>query len=207
MASVKLSDRKDKWEWRGGCDSCFSVAAIKSFLRSNTDFSSNYAFKWSKWVPKKVNILVWRAQMGRIATLDALIKRNCFNGENRCIMCGDGSETAEHLFCTCVVASEVWARISRWAHVGPIYAFSLSDLLEVHEFSGLGNKAKDILKGVIMIVLWCIWKARNGRRFSDSHKSADKIVQDVKSLGFLWYSNRSKCKDVSWENWVSFSLM
>ncbi|XP_022003039.1 uncharacterized protein LOC110900460 [Helianthus annuus] len=207
MESVKLSVSKDRWEWRGGRDKVFSVGSVKNFLRSNVDYSNNYVFKWSKWVPKKVSILVWRAQMGRIATLDALIKRNCFNGENRCVMCGDGSETADHLFCSCEVASEVWYRISRWVHIGPIYAFSLNDLLEVHEFSGLGPKAKDILKGIIMISWWCIWRARNERRFSDKHKSADSIVQDIKSLSYLWYSNRSNCRDVSWENWVSFLVM
>ncbi|KAJ0703837.1 putative reverse transcriptase zinc-binding domain-containing protein [Helianthus annuus] len=145
--------------------------------------------------------------MGRIATLDALFKRICFNCDDRCVMCGDGSETAEHLFCSCMVASEVWHLIGRWVNIGPIFAFSLIDLLEVHEFSGLGPKAKNILKGIIMVGWWCIWKARNERRFSGKHKSVASIVQDIKSLGFLWYSNMSNCRDVSWENWVSFSVM
>ncbi|KAJ0539673.1 putative RNA-directed DNA polymerase [Helianthus annuus] len=207
MDSIKLSDSEDKWEWVGGSDKGFSVGAVKCFLRSGIDFSNNYVFKWSKWVPKKVNILAWRAQMGRIATLDALTKRNCFNGDNTCVMCGDGNETAEHLFCSCAVASEVWFLISRWLKISPIFAFSLTEMLDIHEFSGLGSKAKDIFKGIIMVGWWCIWRARNETRFSNRHFSAISIAEDIKSLGFLWYSNRSKSKDVSWANWVSFSLM
>ncbi|KAJ0555818.1 hypothetical protein HanIR_Chr07g0306511 [Helianthus annuus] len=122
-------------------------------------------------------------------------------------MCGDGNETAEHLFCSCAVASEVWFLISRWLKISPIFAFSLTEMLDIHEFSGLGSKAKDIFKGIIMVGWWCIWRARNETRFSNRHFSAISIAEDIKSLGFLWYSNRSKSKDVSWANWVSFSLM
>ncbi|KAJ0888364.1 putative reverse transcriptase zinc-binding domain-containing protein [Helianthus annuus] len=204
---MKLSDSEDKWEWIGGSDNSFSVAAVKQFLRSNDDFSNNYVFKWSKWVSKKVNILVWRAQMGRIATLDALVKRNCFNGDESCVLCSEGRETADHIFRSGVVASEVWHHVSRWCNISPIFAFLLEDLLEVHDFSGLGVKLKDILKGIIMVGWWCIWKARNDRRFSNKQSSAASIVQDIKALGYLWYSNRSKNRDVSWENWVSFSIM
>ncbi|KAF5797220.1 hypothetical protein HanXRQr2_Chr08g0361081 [Helianthus annuus] len=102
---------------------------------------------------------------------------------------------------------EVWFLISRWLKISLIFAFSLTDMLEIHEFSGLGSKAKDILKGIIMVGWWCIWKARNETRFSNKLFSANRIVEDIKSLGFLWYSHRSNCKNVSWANWVSFSLM
>ncbi|KAJ0917333.1 putative reverse transcriptase zinc-binding domain-containing protein [Helianthus annuus] len=207
LDSVNLPGTGDRWEWIGGNDKVFSVRAVKGFLKSATDFSNNFVLKWSKWVPKKVNILVWRAQMGRIATLDALSKRNCFNGDERCILCNDGLESADHLFRSCIVASEVWFLISKWCNISPISAFSLKDLLEVHEFSGLGAKAKIILKGIIMVGWWCIWLARNNRRFSNKLRSAASIVHDIKSLGFLWYRNRSKCRDITWEDWMSFSVL
>ncbi|KAM0042735.1 putative RNA-directed DNA polymerase [Helianthus debilis subsp. tardiflorus] len=207
LDQVVLSDSSDRWEWVGGDNKDFSVGAVKSFLRSSEDFSNYFVFEWSKWTPKKVNIFMWRAQMGRIATLDALSKRNCFNGEETCVMCNDGSETVEHLFCSCAVAAEVWFRLSRWCRIDPIYAFSLNDLLEVHKFAGLANKAKEILKGVIMVGCWCIWRARNERRFSNIQRSVANIVMDVKSLGYLWYSNRSKKRDISWDSWISFSGM
>ncbi|KAM0057622.1 putative RNA-directed DNA polymerase [Helianthus debilis subsp. tardiflorus] len=207
LESMKLSDREDKWEWIGGSDNSFLVVAVKQFHRSIDDFSNNYVFKWSSWVPKKVNILFWRAQMGRIATLDALVKRNCFNGDESCVFCSEGRETADNIFRSCVMASKVWYHVSRWCNISPIFAFSLEDLLEVHDFSGLGAKSKDILKDIIMVGWWCIWKPRKERRFSNKHSSVASIVQDIKALGYLWYSNRSKFRDVSWENWFLFSIM
>ncbi|KAJ0797800.1 putative RNA-directed DNA polymerase [Helianthus annuus] len=75
--SFGLSDSVDRWEWIGGDKSEFSVKAVKDFLRSGVDYSRNFVFKWSKWAPKKCNIFIWRAEMGRIATVDALSRRNC----------------------------------------------------------------------------------------------------------------------------------
>ncbi|XP_022031522.1 uncharacterized protein LOC110932502 [Helianthus annuus] len=158
LDSAKLSDNQDKWEWSGRNDKEFSVGAVKRFLRSDEDY--------------------------KIRRLLHLSKQNSFSGDERCVMCSDGSESAEHLFCYCEVAAAVWYHTSRWCHISSIYAFSLNDMLEVNERAGLGVKAKDILKGIIMVGWWCIWKARNERRFSKRQRSVANIVQDIKSLGY-----------------------
>ncbi|KAJ0567235.1 hypothetical protein HanIR_Chr06g0282511 [Helianthus annuus] len=66
LDSITLTSRSDKWEWIGGKDSDFSVGAVKRFMLSDIDFSNNFVFIWPKWIPKKCNILVWRAATGRI---------------------------------------------------------------------------------------------------------------------------------------------
>ncbi|MFS7958360.1 putative RNA-directed DNA polymerase [Helianthus anomalus] len=207
LDSFSLSDSKDRWEWIGGETAEFSVGAVKNFLRSSNDYSRNYVFKWSKWVPIKCQIFVWRAEMGRIATVDALTKRNCYTGDDSCVLCEDGPESAAHLLCSCFLAAGVWNLVSRWCRVSPIYAFSVKDLLDVHEHSGLGSKAKSILQGVMMVGCCCLWKARNNKRFSSTRTSVMQIFQDIKALSFLWYCNRSKDRDVSWDRWNSFDLL
>ncbi|KAJ0733150.1 putative reverse transcriptase zinc-binding domain-containing protein [Helianthus annuus] len=154
------------------------------------DFSNNYVFKWSKWVPKKCNILMWRAEMGRIATVDALSKRNCYNGDDVCVLCRDEAESADHLFCACPVAAEVWYRVSRWCNINPIVAFSIRDLLEVHDFINLGVAASEAFI-----------------RFNGKAMSVSDIVQEVKILGFLWYRNRSKNRNIVWNDKCSFKIM
>ncbi|KAF5775220.1 hypothetical protein HanXRQr2_Chr13g0609681 [Helianthus annuus] len=37
----------------------------------------------------------------------------------------------------------------------------LEDILEIHNFSRLCKKEKSIIKGLVMISCWCIWKGRN----------------------------------------------
>ncbi|KAJ0530759.1 putative reverse transcriptase zinc-binding domain-containing protein [Helianthus annuus] len=75
--------------------------------------------------------------MGRIPTVDALLKRNCYNGEDMCVLCEERPETADHLFCSCYVAAVLWNR---------------------HE--------EDIMHGIIMVGCWILWKRRNDIRFS-----------------------------------------
>ncbi|KAF5800069.1 putative reverse transcriptase zinc-binding domain-containing protein [Helianthus annuus] len=186
------SGSRDRWVWDGGKNGEFSVREVKHFLKSGYDFSNYFRFIWSKWVPKKCNILLWRAEMGRIATTDALIKRNCFSRNNVCSLCEDGEESAEHLFCSCVVAANIWYLISRWCRISPIFAFYIRDLTSVHEHSGLHRVAKEALHGIILTGCWCIWKARNERRFNNNRKAILDIFQDIKGLSFIWYRNRSK---------------
>ncbi|KAI3704850.1 hypothetical protein L1987_75079 [Smallanthus sonchifolius] len=202
-----LTEAPDRWEWIGGDQADFSVKAVKNFLRSDNDYSSNFVFKWSKWVPKKCNIFIWRAEMGRIATVDALRRRNCFSGDSTCVLCDDFDESADHLLCACSVASNVWSMVSRWCRVSPIFAFSVRDLLSLSDISGLGEMAKEAFQGILIVGVWCIWRARNNKRFTNTQKTAHDIFLDIKSLGFLWYRNRSKNKGICWANWCYFNLM
>ncbi|KAJ0481583.1 hypothetical protein HanIR_Chr13g0644121 [Helianthus annuus] len=49
-----------------------------------------------------------------------------------------------------------------------------------------------------MIVCWCLWRARNKARFSDSPIKIENIISEVKALGYFWFSVRSKYKDLEW---------
>ncbi|KAJ0801972.1 putative reverse transcriptase zinc-binding domain-containing protein [Helianthus annuus] len=150
---------------------------------------------------------MWRAEMGRIATLDALIKRKCFNGDPMCQLCEDGDESAAHLFCSCSVASNIWLLISQWCKISPIFVFSIKDLTSIHEYTGLEKKARVSLQGIILVGCWCIWSARNDRRFNNNRKGIIDIFHDIKVLGFHWYRNRSNNRSISWSDWCSFNIL
>ncbi|XP_022041759.1 uncharacterized protein LOC110944403 [Helianthus annuus] len=145
--------------------------------------------------------------MGRIATVDALSQRNCFSGDSMCVLCEDFDESADHLLCGCCVASNVWSMVSRWCRVSPIFVFSVRDFLGLSDFSGLGELAKEAFHEILIVGAWCIWRARNNKRFNNSLKTAHDIFLDIRSLGFHLYRNRSRNKAISWANWCSFSLM
>ncbi|KAM0044076.1 putative reverse transcriptase zinc-binding domain-containing protein [Helianthus debilis subsp. tardiflorus] len=129
----------------------------------------------------KVSVFMWRAVLDRIPSLSALQARNAFNGDVSCSMCGDEVESSYHLLCACRVASEVWYYISR--------------------------KAKEVLCGIMHVASWCIWKARNNKRFSNIHVKPVEIFQDVKSFGFLWYRSHSKDRNLCWNKWCNFEFV
>nr|XP_043637331.1 uncharacterized protein LOC122608305 [Erigeron canadensis] len=77
LAGHPLKENRDTWVWIGNNKSGFNVKAVKEFLRKDKDYSDRFVFSWSKWVPKKGNIFMWRLAMDRLPTLEALKKRNC----------------------------------------------------------------------------------------------------------------------------------
>nr|XP_043639329.1 uncharacterized protein LOC122610402 [Erigeron canadensis] len=125
----------------------------------------------------------------RIPMPIALRVRNCSVDSNGCVMCNEGDETVEHLICSCATAVGVWHRQSVWCKIPPI---SIKDITEVEKFVGLGRTARKVFKKVLFVSCWCIWKARNPMVFDNERSDPDKIFQEIQSIGFLWYKNRSK---------------
>ncbi|KAJ0532976.1 hypothetical protein HanIR_Chr09g0403021 [Helianthus annuus] len=92
------------------------------------------------------------------------------------------------------MASYVWQAISNWCNVTPIYAFLVLDLLNLHKFCHFEKKKRKVLQGIIMIACWCTWKARNDTIFSSKETTGARVIEDIKSLIFLWTKNRSPFK-------------
>lgn len=197
----------DSWRWEGDPSGVFSVASVRRHMANRVGDSTRSVVNWSKWVPVKVNIFMWRAALNRIPTSAALRRRNIEIDTMACSLCGVDDETVDHLFSGCGVAGEVWRCLSSWCSIPEIFGFDFKDILEAHKFSPLSPGKKDVLHGLVMITCWRIWKARNEKRFSAKRVSAVEIFEDIRILGFLWFKNRSKYKNTTWEDWVSFKLM
>ncbi|KAJ0620843.1 hypothetical protein HanIR_Chr01g0001991 [Helianthus annuus] len=124
-----------------------------------------------------------------------------------CPLCNFGDESVDHLFTSCFVAAAVWQFISTWCKRPNIFAFSYKDLQELHLSAGLSEASKDAFQGIIIIVCWRIWKARNELKFAGKSLKIENITSEIKALNFLWFSNRSKCRNITWENWCKFVIM
>ncbi|KAJ0853631.1 putative reverse transcriptase zinc-binding domain-containing protein [Helianthus annuus] len=146
-------------------------------------------------------------ELDRLPTYDALTRRNLQVGDGVCKLCSAAIEKVEHVFIGCFVAANVWHGISKWCRIPDIFAFSLSDLLDMHKNLGVSEKKKDAVHGIIIIACWSIWRARNKLVFSNCPVKIESILSEIKVLGFLWFSNRSKHKGIGWEDWCSFVNM
>ncbi|KAF5804968.1 putative reverse transcriptase zinc-binding domain-containing protein [Helianthus annuus] len=103
--------------------------------------------KWCSWVPLKCNILAWRAEMGKIAI--ALELRKGIQVENTTrTLCNFGEEDTDHLFTSYEVALVLWQHISNWCRVLNIFAFTFSDLLELHNVMRISDRAKEVFGSV-----------------------------------------------------------
>ena len=157
-------------------------------------------------MPIKCNIFMWRMLMDRIPTKQALARRNINCGDGLCTLCEDQEESVDHLFSACIIANGVWSGIARWLKLQPFFFFSVADI--AHEFtsSSWSPSKRLIIKGIMIIACWRIWKARNEKIFKNERRNVTEIIVDIKVLSFLWFSNRCKQGTVGWRDWQSFSF-
>ncbi|XP_022019925.1 uncharacterized protein LOC110919987 [Helianthus annuus] len=158
------------------------------------------------WVPEKCNIFVWRSRLDRIPTRQALARRNIHIVSVDCVFCGETAESVDHLFTACEKSMRAWNRFCAWANIPHILAFSFGDLVD-HYKSCPGNKDyKEVIKGLIVVACWCIWKARNAKFFSSMESSWGEIFREIRTLGFFWLKNRSKHCNIEWIEWCKSPL-
>ncbi|MFS7909276.1 putative reverse transcriptase zinc-binding domain-containing protein [Helianthus anomalus] len=146
-------------------------------------------------------------EMDRIPTRDALRKRNINIEDSLCPLCRSEDESTEHVFTSCFIASTVWNGISSWCKIPSIFAFSIRDLLEYHTVLRGSDRKKEAVQGIIIIACRCLWRSRNKFMFSNSPIRMDIVISEVKALGFLWFSYRSRHKGIEWKDWISFVNM
>ncbi|MFS7920854.1 putative NmrA-like domain, reverse transcriptase zinc-binding domain-containing protein [Helianthus anomalus] len=197
---------QDKWEWIGDSTGEFSVKAVRRLLSLGRARSDRYVYSWCPWVPKKCNIFAWRAELNSIPTSLALRNRNIPIDDVSCPLCHFGDESVDHLFSSCWVASSIWQYISSWCKIPLFFVFSFKDILDMHISVKVSDQWRAAIQGILIISCWSLWRARNDLKFSGKPVSIDKIISEIKALSFLWFSNRSKYKDVSWDRWCKFKF-
>ncbi|XP_021975380.1 uncharacterized protein LOC110870511 [Helianthus annuus] len=178
-------------------DEGFSVASVKQVLKHGNLHCGEDYLMWCKWVPSKCNIFMWRAILDHLPSKRALGRRNIVVEDPMCSFCGAAKEITEHLFTACMLASNVWHALSTWCNIPEIYAFSVYDLSKIHKHARVSRIKAEVVKGLIMIACWKIWKARNEKIFQHRTSNARDIVE-VK--GYLWFKHRQKRICIEWDN-------
>lgn len=199
-----LSQDAETWSWVDSKDGKFSVAECRNMLTKHAvPFPP---FQWIKGVPKKVSIFGWRAAQDRLPTRVGLKRRKMIQGDSLCKICGEGEEDADHLFTSCYMASMIWQKISIWCNIPPIYAFTMKDLLQIHNNIGENGRKKKLIRVVIIAACWIIWKARNELIFAGKRTNLDAIFSEIQATTYTWVKHRLKGEDWNWEKWVNFEI-
>ncbi|XP_076950772.1 uncharacterized protein LOC143623844 [Bidens hawaiensis] len=201
---VVLVDGDDSVRWVSDVSSDFSVASLKEKIEMARISSPVYKMKWNNWVPGKVGLFAWRAELDKLPLLTLLARRNVGVGSLDGPACGELEETTEHIFVSCGLAQSVWQVISIWCNVPQVCAFSVRDLLELYKFTKFPKRKTKAFHAVCMVTLWCLWKVRNDMVFGGLKILARNVVKDVKALSFLWVKNRSSGLYLAWEDWIRF---
>ncbi|KAJ4778172.1 RNA-directed DNA polymerase (reverse transcriptase)-related family protein [Rhynchospora pubera] len=174
---VCISEGRDNLFWNCNSDGHFSVASTYKRMKMAGKTRYKYENIWKLKTPPSLKHFLFYVSLGRILTQDQLLKRG-IHINPRCYMCQQQVlEDAEHLFCQCVLAKEIWGRlrITSWA------TNSVQNMCQaLHSCnSGLSQFEKTIICSAI----WTLWKERNSRIFRDTTRTSqalhDWIVQEA----------------------------
>ncbi|XP_035843871.1 uncharacterized protein LOC110927588 [Helianthus annuus] len=188
LVTVSLNQKQDSWLWNGAEDREFSVNAVKKLLDSVRIRPDIYVPEECNWIPKKCSIFIWKAEMGRIATMDKLRIRNIGGGDAGCSLCGEVDESIEHIFTNCSYALMLWAFLSSWCKCQNLLVFSFRDLIEAHNHVGLIGRKKEVVKGLIRIGCWCLWRMRNDVKFNNKSANLEAITREVCIMAEEFYN-------------------
>jgi hypothetical protein len=159
---------------------------------------------WKSGAPSKVIAFVWKALHDRIPTRSNLNYRNCLPPDTGmdCVWCVEVVESTSHLFLHCDMARNVWLNLMTWLELN----FVMRPNLFIHwECWNEGSTNKKTRKGFRMIwqvVIWVIWKARNGCIFNNEAATWDRLVDEVKVMSWRWLLSRFDSPVCMFYEWV-----
>lgn len=179
---------EDRVSWRWSpCRTYTARPVYKRFFEGSTRFSGARPI-WKAWAPLKVKFFVWLAVCKRIWTADRR-HRHGLQDPAPCILCDQELETPDHLFVNCSYAKQVWHAILGMLGAHTTSPATPMELLEWwlqlrQHHNHLKQRGFD---SAVMLVLWCLWKERNGRTFnSRPANNTNQLIAIIIAEGQLW---------------------
>ncbi|KAK9077285.1 hypothetical protein SSX86_005622 [Deinandra increscens subsp. villosa] len=195
-----FSPGNDRWVWLGCNNLQFSTGNIRRRLEHSWgDFS--FKHQWSGWIPRKVDIFVWKAALNRIPVKMELQKRGIILQCSSCTWCSSTNESSSHLLFECITASKTWDLVSSWTKHHISSPATINQAYSQASILGPDTKLSKTLKAIIAGTVWELWKARNGKEFEGRNTHPGRIFEEIKSETFLWLTHRAKILDLDWNEW------
>ncbi|CAH1413633.1 unnamed protein product [Lactuca virosa] len=103
---------------------------------------------WSKVVPGKINIFIWRVRPGRLFTRLNLPRTGVNIPNTFCLLCNAFDENEVHIFKNCSKTLKIQVHIQTWWNDFPASTDSLEDLLGVNSIVKVESRSLDTLEAI-----------------------------------------------------------
>ena len=173
---------------------------MKKILSSK---NSNKETKWSKIIPRKICIFIWRLQQRRLPVLTWLQHIGMDLNSTLWPHCEDEIETFDHCFVRCSRVLVGWEKVFKWWKLENFNVGSIDDIINHIGHDTLNKKQKTIWQAVCWSMLYLVWGFRNKRIFENKVSNLTTICDELQVLTFYWVSHRAKGTIKSWRDWCS----
>ncbi|GJS19833.1 RNA-directed DNA polymerase, eukaryota, reverse transcriptase zinc-binding domain protein [Tanacetum coccineum] len=206
------SDSTDRWSWSKDASGIYKVSTLSNTFQSISlaDCNLGVHHKWNSWIPRKVNICVWRGSLNRLPTRINLSSRGISLATTLCPFCNNEDEDLDHCLINCFRVLPVWKKVWSWWHLPPpstFPSFGIKDIAFgtfVSNGCMLSNKA---IYGVFQCTFWAVWKWRNklinAQQDRVDSTREDDIFPSIQRISKIWIFARASSRPANWNCWIS----
>ncbi|GJX44795.1 RNA-directed DNA polymerase, eukaryota, reverse transcriptase zinc-binding domain protein [Tanacetum coccineum] len=156
-----LTDKDDSWIWSLGNSIVFNVKDTRNLIDDSMLPDSSTPTRWCRFIPKKVNILIWRILRDRVPTRWNLSRKGIKINSLFCPNCTISPETTNHLFWVCPLATALWSKIFNWVDILFPTFNSIQELYGWLDHRTSSSLNKLIMEAIIGVTIWTLWNFRN----------------------------------------------
>lgn len=142
---------------------------------------------WHGLVPYRIEIFTWFAILGRLNTRSKLAAMGIISRkDSNCILCGAAQECHNHLFLHCTLSWEIWVWWCSLWNLNWVPPLNLRHAFDQWHYPSKGIFFKKVWAASFFIILWTIWKERNGRIFENQSSTLSQL-KDLILLRLSWW--------------------
>ena len=205
LGQVSLSNRNDAWYWNITDDGSFSVQATRIHIGNYLLPSLSPSTRWSKLLPRKVNVFIWRLILDRLPNRLNLSLRGLDISSIACPLCNMGMESNDHVFFGCDTASSMWRLIRVWTDINMPLFSSWFDWLHWLDNWRASKDSKDRVYVISAASLWVLWRYRNSITFNSHPTRKSDLFDSIRLFSFSWLKFRGH-KVNCWNSWLNKPL-
>ncbi|XP_060211977.1 uncharacterized protein LOC132639556 [Lycium barbarum] len=154
----------------------FSVKSAWEYLRSRGHPRDAYKKIWVKGLPFKVALLMWRVCHFKIP-LDDMIRSWGYHMPSKCFCCAEPKEeSVPYIFLKCQTAQRAWSYFSAAAGIN-IAELNLHQVITKWWTTDTLARLKPIFYAIPSIIMWELWKKRNGDKHGNKVSTSRVIYQ------------------------------
>ncbi|XP_071740032.1 uncharacterized protein [Rutidosis leptorrhynchoides] len=202
---VTISDRTDCWSCSVSADGMYTVKSVRDHIDHKILPVSNCKTCWYKFLPRKVNVFLWRFRLDSLSVRWNLSAKEIDINSVVCPVCTNGVETSDHLFFRCSLASDLWRLVRVWLNCNLPPLSSWETFIVWLEGVNLSSVQKKKVIASVVTLLWVLWRFSNGVVFKDAFCNRDNLFHVTRLFTFRWFNHRGKLVS-NWNTWLSVPL-
>ncbi|XP_071718293.1 uncharacterized protein [Rutidosis leptorrhynchoides] len=155
-------EKEDTFSWKLSGNGLFSTKKLTKLIMSRT-YGTNGATSATmknNYVPKKMEVFVWRARKERLPVLSELDKRGVDVHSTLCPLCGNEIESVNHALLSCEHVRIIWKKVREWWGLDSAN-LSFDNLLRGFFPTSCSDLGSILWQAVEWVSCYLIWRNRN----------------------------------------------